>query len=298
MIIFKQLERLAFLISIMLLPMAVQAVPDSVQLHYQPDHPVLQTSLVTIQVSQGEDQAVPDTAQQEVQATLVIEGYDNQEALMQPPLDMSFVLEALKLDTTIKGKEAVFDSKNPGSSLFMKELSKVFNHPIQLTVEKDLNVTAKSKEDLRMLQDVECLGGFQVGNLVLEMLQHLFALAGEELQVGQRYTHQLTLGADQNIPVEMTYKVVGITDHEVRATVKGGFDEVELAKISIGNQAAQGGQTLRLFGNIDGKVVWSRKNALIYKTRVNYRYEGVLVDAEQEIPIKVQLSHQDSTKAI
>lgn len=286
------------LLSTLLFPVVLCAAQGPVQLQYLTEQPVLQTSSVHIRVKHDDGHSTPDVADQEMQAKLIIDNGGKQRAIIKPPVEVTFDLESLKVGTEAKGKSVSFDSKNPGSSPFMTEISKIVGKPMQVTVGEDLRVNAKSKEFVKLLQSLERLGGFRAGNLISEMFQHLFALAGEQLQVGQEYTHQLALGADQSIPVEVTYKIAAITDTEVRAVITGGFDEVEIAKVSIGNHGTSGEQKLKLAGDIKGKAVWSRKNALIYKTRVDYTYEGSLSDGTQEIPIHVKLRHKDTTKAL
>ena len=46
---------------------------------------------------------------------------------------------------------------------------------------------------------------------------------------------------------------------------------------------------ITLSGSVSGKVVWSRSNALIYKTKIDYDYQGTMTTEGRELPISIQL---------
>ncbi len=285
---------LAFLM-VLVVPFGLVAGQGAVQLRYLPDTPVIQTSSVRIELLQQSPQAVPVSAYQEVQARLEIINSDKSGPIFHLPVDVSIDLQAIQVGAEAKGKKTSFDSRDPGSSPMMKELAKVIGHPMRLTVGEDLQVTSESKDFIKLLQQLESLGGFRASSLISEMFEHLFALAGHDLRVGQEYTQQLALGGDENIPMTLTYKVVAINDDEVRATISGGFASMEVDKAALG-QGGSGEESLQLSGQIDGKAVWSRKNALIYKTRLDYVYDGVLKEDGRQVPVKVTLRHEDATR--
>lgn len=285
----------SYFVMMLLLPVALLAGPGPVQLQYIPNQPVLQTSSVDIELSQKGGR--PATAQQQVKARLEITNKGSSGRIRELPVDVTIDLEAVKVGAEANGRTIAYDSEHADASPFMAQLSKIIGQPMQVSVGEDLQITAQSPEFVKLLKHLESFGGFRTSNLISEMFQHLFALAGHTLKIGEEYTQQLALGADQDIPVTVTYKVVGITDNEVRAVITGGFDSVQVENASLGGGGGEG-KSLVLAGKISGKAVWSRKNALLYKTRLEYTYDGILTDGDEEIPIKVRLRHEDATKAI
>ncbi len=287
-------------IATMIIPSFLVAGSDSVRLQYLANQPVLQTSTVHVELTHGDPhKTVPSIAHQEIQAKLTVTGDGQQQVALHPPLDLNVVIESLKVGIDARGHSVSFDSSNPEKSPLMSEVAKVIGRPVKVAVGANLAVESDSKDFVKLSRSLEQLGGFRTTNLLSELLQNLFALAGRDLHVGDEYTIQLALGADHSVPMKITYKIANITDSEVRAVIHGGFDSVEIHGDALAHKAeAKSPQHLQMSGEIDGKAVWSRKNALVYKTRIDYTYTGSLDEDGHEIPVYLRLHHEDSSKAI
>lgn len=288
------------------IPGFLSAQSASTQLRYLAEQPVLQKSQVSVEVaapgllsSQGGHPLLEAT--QNLESVLEIQGEAGQP-ISQLPIDLFFSLRGLTVGIEANGHSVSYSSDHPDSSAFMKELSKSIGEPVRVRLGNNLKMDASSRDFLKLVRDMEKLDGFKLNNLITEVFQQLFALAGEDLQIGQTYTQNLTLGGDAMRPISIVYEIADITDKEVRAKVSGGFQPVRLPVTGtlLGGQptADKSDAYLTIGGKIEGKAVWSRKNALIYKTRFQYLYEGELEEGSQSIPIQVRLKQQSSTKAL
>lgn len=280
------------------LPISVMAAPSAIRLGYLTDHPVDQTSSLTVEIEQHRDRGVTtSSARQEIQATLNIPGSSNQ-VVKSLPVNLTVDLQALKVGSNAGGHTIAFDSNRPGESPFLAEVSKLIGRSVTFSVDEDLQIGVESPEFVRFLRQLEQIGGFRAGGLFSQVLQNLFALAGQNLQVGTEVTRQFALGGDQDVSMNVVYRVADITDKEVRAVVSGGFDAVEIEQAGFGGPQGDAQVALSLEGRVEGKATWSRKNALVYRTRIDYIYNGVLTVNGVETPLEVRLRHEDQSKAI
>lgn len=299
------MTRFRHLFLALLLPGVLSASAEQVHLHYWPDRPVLQTSRMDVDISAPGLLSVPAEqpilhASQEVQAVLEVKG-SNGEPIERLPVELSFALQSLNVGVEANGRSVHYSTSTPDSSEFMKEVAKSLNSPVRVQLGPDFSLDASSEDFLKLVRDMEKLEGFRLNNLISEMFQQLFAVAGENLAVGQAYTQTLALGGNQGRPFTVKYEIAGITDKEVRALVSGGFTPLQIpvsAALLGGGRKQTQDAMLKLSGRIEGKAVWSRHNALIYKTRLEYLYDGELVDGKRSLPIQVRLRHQNATKAL
>lgn len=275
------------------LPTVLSAVtPSPVRLQYKADQAVLQRSRVSVEMTQKKpDKPLVVSAYQEAEARLQLS-----ESPREPPYQLVMTLNQLRVGLESDRKRIAFDSKSPQDSPLLAELDKVMGEPIQLTVGENLQIQSSSEEFQRLIQDLRLMGGFNLSNLFSEMVQQLFALTGKSLEVGQRYTRELKLGAHTGAPIELTYEVVGISPEEVRATVDGTIpaSSIQLPQGALG--AASPAAVLKVSGAIDGKVVWSRQNALVYRTKIDYVYRGMVFEGGHQWPFELRMSHADATR--
>lgn len=284
--------KIRFFLIAVLLPTLLLGESGPIRLQYAVNQPVFQTSSVEIEVSRGQAEETPSTARQEIKARLAIIEKKDRGTFVKPSMNLQLTLESLQVGMEAEGHSLKFDSEHPNGSPLMTEIAKIIDRPLTVVVGEDLKIETDSKDFLKLSQSLEQIGGFRTTNLFSEMLQNLFALAGRDLEVGDEYTLKLALGADERVPLAITYKIVAITGSEVRAVVTGGFDLVEIT------QPVSSQDRLFLAGKIDGKAVWNRRNALIYKTRIHYSYDGVLEEDGQETPIYLHLRHEDTSRAL
>ncbi len=274
-----------FFVAAIFLPTFLMGGQDAIRLQYPLNQAVVQTSSLDIEISQGNDE-VPSIAHQEVRAKLAVTASNS-------PRQLEFTLQSLQVGVESEGNALQYDSTEPRNSPLMTEIAKILNRPLKVVVDSNLKIGAESKEFLKFSQTLEHLGGFRATNLLSETLQNLFVLADKDIHEGETYHLDMALGADPNVKMEISYHIVAITDKEVRAEVSGGFDSVEILRFT-----PHSAERLFLEGNIRGKAVWSRKNALIYKTRIDYSYNGVLEGEGREIPVELHIHHEDSSRAI
>lgn len=275
------------------LPTVLGAIAEApVRLQYQVDQPVLQRSRVSVEMTQKKpDKPIVVSAYQEAEASLLLSASPS-----EPPYQLVLTLNQLRVGLESDRKRVVFDSKSPQDSPLLAELDKVVGEPIHITVGENLQIQSSSEAFQRLMKDLKLMGGFNLSNLFSEMVQQLFALTGKSLQVGQSYTRELKLGANNGAPIELTYEVVGISPEEVRATVNGTIpaSSIQLPQGALG--AASPAAVLKVSGAIDGKAVWSRQNALVYKTKIDYVYRGTVFENGHQWPFELHMSHADATR--
>lgn len=276
-----------------LLPVwGMAAVDSSVRLEYHVDEPVLQRSRVSVDITQHKpDKTVSVSAYQEANAQLQLKKQPR-----ETPYVLLLTLNQLRVGLDTDKTKISFDSASDPQSPLLSELSKVIGEPIELTIGDNLQIQSSSPEFQKLMKDLRQLGGFTLSNLFSEMVQQLFALTDKPLRIGQSYSRQLKLGSNGGAPITLTYKVVGISPDEVRATVVGKVPEasIQLPKGALGVESSAA--MLKVSGSIDGKAVWSRKNALIYKTKIDYVYSGVIAEGGHEWPFTLRMNHSDSTR--
>lgn len=274
-----------------LLPAILVANDLPVRLKYLSGHPVLQESHMTVDVSlkKGEQEKQLRAIQQ-AQAEVTLE-----PTVSQPPFELTLQLKQLRLEVGSGSRQETFDLLQPGSSRFLTELSAAVQQPIRVVIGQNWEIQSDSTAFQSLIQELQRLNGFSFGALFSEFFQHLFALANRDLEVGTTVTQQVKLGANKEVSLPVEYRVVGITDREVRATLGGQLEPVTL-QLARGLPGPEAKPTLlKLSGQLEGKVVWSRADALIHKAKSTFVYRGTLVDETGEWPIELQLSQENSS---
>lgn len=259
-------------------------------LQYETQSPVMQQSRVSIEVTQQlADKTYRLKAYQEEEAELKL------HSVSKPPYEATLVLKKLGVGMNNGHQEVVFSSDGSETSPLLAEVEKVVNLPVRFSIGDQLQILSEDEALIRLANRLEPLNGFNLQRLFSQMFYHLFALANTPLEVGQTYERSLQLAP--KTPVVLKYQIVGITTDEVRATIAG---EVENAPLAFTQGILRSGAhptTLKVSGKIDGKAVWSRQNALIYKTRIHSQYEGTVLEEGREHSFAMSMLHTDSTRS-
>ncbi len=279
------------------LPLTACAVSEPVQLKYPLDRPVRESSHWTTTIQSGGNLL---QLYKKAQADLELKSDKGTSAIVtKPPFVLQVNLKGLQVGAD-GSHSAHFDSEAPEQSTGMQEISKALNIPVTLTIGDHLQISASSSDNYHeATQELSQLGGFQVDNLFSEMVQHLFALAGQDLHEGDKFRRQVVIPSGRE-PVTLEYQIVKITPQEIRAVVNGKVPSWTM-QVKEGLVPAAGVDqpaSMALTGTVSGKIVWSRSNALIYKTRIDYDYQGTLTVNERESPISIQLHHLDTTNRL
>lgn len=274
-------------------PMMTSATVETpIHLQYRVDEPVTQRSRVTVDITQQKPNGAEYlSAFQEAEAQISLDKEPN-----SPPYELTLVLTQLRVGLEAEDKTVMFDSQSPQTSPLIAALSKVIGEPIRMTVGEHLQILNTSSDLQRLMKDLKLMGGFNINNLISEMVQQRFALANQALEVGKSYEQTLKRGSDGNSPVELTYRIVEISPTEVRATVEGNVpaSTMQLIQGQPGSNVMP--SALKVTGAIEGKVVWNRENALVYRSKLNYLYRGVIADRGRDTPFELRMTHQDVSR--
>lgn len=261
---------------------------DPILLHYEPDLPVLQRSHVTLDLIQKSPKKTLQThAYQEAKAEARMTS-----STYSPRPQLTVTLNQLRLGFESGDKRVTLDSASPKNSPFLNQIATIIGEPIQVTLGENLHIETTSAAYQRLIKDLKPLNGFSLANLFSEMFQQAFALADKLLEVNTSYTRELKLGADQQVPVTLTYRIIEITPDEVRAVVEGNIKEVSF-QLAPGVLSQTEAATVQAKASIKGKAVWSRANALVHRSKIHCLYEGTIIDHDTPRPFQLQLEHQD-----
>lgn len=266
---------------------SIQANEAPIRLSYRVNEPVIQRSRVTVEVTtQTPEGPMQTKAFQEAEARVQLD-----QLPKTTPYPLTITFERLRVGQETNDRKITFDSKSPQTSPFITALSQAIDQPIQVAVGKSLHLMSESQKLKQLMKDLKSMGGFNVQNLLSEMVQQRFALANQPLEAGRDYQQILKQGTSENEPVELTYRIVEISPKEVRAIVDGIIPTTTIPW-------NQGAATAKVSGSIDGKVVWNRDNGMIYRSRLNYLYRGTVMENGREFPFELRMTHQDVSKAI
>jgi hypothetical protein len=272
---------------LLVLPTLTQALDAPIRLQYPLHTPVTQRSRVTVEVTQRQpDHSVSLSAYQEAEAQIALN-----EPPTNPPYELTLTLNRLRVGLETEDKKLAFDSESSKDSPLMSALSQMIGQPMQLAVGESLKILNPSKESQVLMKDLKLMGGFNVTNLISEMVQQRFALANQPLQVGNRYLQVLKQGIDGHSPIELTYHIVEISPTEVRAVVTGSIPPSTLQWMQNPLAPTSTPSTLKVTGTINGKAVWNRENALLYRAKLNYFYRGEIAD--DNTPFELKMTHHD-----
>ncbi len=282
---------------LILVPLSLQATSEPVELQYPVGRAVRESSqwTTTIQSSGNVLQLY-----KKAQADLELKAKKGETGVVtEPPFFLQVSLKGLQVGAD-GSHSAHFDSdSSQQSSVGMQEIAKTLNVPVELMIGDNLQISSTSESYREATQQLNHVSGFQLDNLFSEMVQHLFALAGKELHEGDTITRQVSVPAGQE-PVTLEYQVIKITPQEIRAVINGQIPtwNMQVKEGFLPANGAANSASITLSGTVSGKVVWSRSNALIYKTKIDYDYQGTMTADGRELPISIQLHHLDSTSRL
>lgn len=274
------------------LPTLVSAAETTARLDFPVNETIVQKSRVTVDVAQNRTEGRSYIgAFQESESELRLDTPIN-----QLPYELTVTLRRLKVGVELGDNIITFDSDSSKDSPFVNALSRVLNVPVRLKVGDELEVIDAPIEGKRLMNDLKSMGGFNINHLLSELVQQRFALANQPLQVGKSYRQVLRRGADGQTPIEITYRIIEITADEVRATVEGSMPSFDFqtppALLGLGVVPS----SVKVAGSIEGKVVWNRHNALIYRSIINYLYRGDIGERGQTTPFELRMTHHDGTR--
>jgi len=265
----------------------------SVELTYLPNRPVTQESHIHVKLYQSLPGIKIDASMdQRLAATLTIVDRSDLPVTL-PPINMLFTMKKMQVDLESNGTKISYDVKSPETSLFLAEVNDIINKPVKLHFDENFQLFGDTPDISQLSKELPILGDLQPSAFINELFQHLFSLAGKQLEEGEVYTIE---PSDESIglpPKQINYTIKKIDEDTITAIFNGDIKEkkydmdVEI-KIGEDNQEIVGFSTK---GKLTGEVSWNRKNALNYTLHSETNYIGHFNIASWEWLMEVSLVH-------
>ena len=287
------------LIACVLSSCLLAAGSSTVRLQYAPHVPVVQNTVLTLSMNQSLPALKLDTeAMQNLRAQLTLVSDQREVSVPQPPLDMLFVLRGLNINLKANGEAISFDSSKPGSTLMMAQVAKMIDRPIKLHFNDDFSVNGETQDLEAILRELPVLRELEPMALFQELFQHLFALAGKDLSIGDQILR--TVPQNKTGPSSYEYVVTAITDQEIQAALNGRIEPrtITLNKVLKMDEKTEEKVELSVSGTVSGRVSWNRQNAMIYNAQIEHVFSGVLKIADWEWKLTAKLNSDTTTSKL
>lgn len=248
------------------------------RLQYIPNIPVYLTSEVKLDIQQSlPGLSLATKGVQEVRAVLKVSEESTHMTAVQPPFDLSFVLSGIKIDLKVNDEALHFDSAEEGTSLFLNQVSKMLERPVILTVDKEYQISGESADLTQMTNELPVLKEVNPTGLLIELLQPIFSLGGEELTVGKTLERQVAPQPRSVLPQVLQYKIKEIDDYSVTAEISGELDKKVFklsGEVAFADQEETHEVSVSLSGQMQGSVKWNRDNAMLHNLNIRYAYSA------------------------
>jgi len=237
-------------------------------------------------------------AKQQIEATLTVTTDNMDLPITQPPFDLIFVLKSLKIDLNANGEDITFDSNQMSESLYLNQVSKIIDRPIQIHFGDRFELQSQSDDLRQIIKELPVLQEIDPETLLMELFLHLFALEGKELTVGQTYQRNLGDHAIPTLPNVVKYTITAIDDYNIHAAISGNIEKrkLELKGLVQVNDKKQASVKASLSGTMNGNVKWNRDNAMLYNLEMEYAYSAMFKLAEWDWMMNVTLHLHNRTK--
>ena len=247
------------------------------RLQYIPNIPVYLTSETKIDIHQSlPGLSLATKGGQELKAVLKVSENSTHLTAVQPPFDLSFILTGLKINLSVNDEALHFDSSDEGSSLFLNQVSKMIERPVTLTVDNEYLIDGESSDLTQMTNELPVLKEVNPSSLLIELLQPIFALGGEELTVGKTFERDGKEGSHTVLPDVIYYRISNIDDYSVTAEISGEVDKKTFnlaGKVAL-DEKEEEIVAVSLSGQMQGNVQWNRDNAMLHTLSLHYSYSA------------------------
>lgn len=274
-----------------------EGVLPKVQLIFQPNVPVVLNSRMIIEINQSLPGLRLSTQGTQSLSALMTLRNGSGLPITQPPFDLSFTLKSIKIDLNVNDEKITFDSNAKDSSLYISQLAKLLDRPIQIKIGDNFELKGDNQSLLQFINELPMFQEVNSENLLVELFLHIFALGDQDLVVGQTYTRDLHGNIITSLPEKIDYKVTSIDDYHIQAAISG---KIEKRKLQLKGfvQLGENAQTpveATLLGTISGNVSWNRDNAMLYELQMEYDYSAMWKIGDWEWMMKVAIQVHNKT---
>lgn len=267
-------------------------------LQFLPNVPVHFNSELKLDISQSlPGLSLSTKGTQQLGADLTLINQQGDLPVSAPPFSLKFVLKSLNIDLQANDENLSFRSDEMGASLYLSQLSKLVDRPIQLQFGEGFQLNRNNEELRRVAAELPVLTEISPDHLLVELFLHLFAAGGQELYVGQVIEKDISDWEIPSLPDTITYTITEIDDYNVYADIKGDIEKKKFqlsGEVSIGDKSEPVGASLS--GRMVGKIKWNRDNAMLYELNLDYSYSARFQLAYWEWLMNVSLQLHNKSK--
>lgn len=286
----------------LLFPLCLAAEFAGVRLQFLPHVPVIQTSIVTVEIEQFlPGMTLRTVAKQTLSAELRVLSDDSSEAKSSPPMELQYTLQQFHVDLEANGEKASYSSQDTAPAALGAQMQELIGRPLLLKFGQDFALEGPI-EELQILEKI--LPMFKQlfpASVFHELFQHLFALAGKQLATGDETLRKVTLGDKTKLSLPVKYEVTSVNFKEVEARLSG---DVEGQTVTFGrplqvddsDRPLQPAVEIQLRGKLTGKGTWSRRHALLYEMDVEHDYKADLSVGNLNWPATLRILQHTDTK--
>lgn len=228
---------------------------------------------------------------QKITSLLTLHSDESSKIILKPPFFLDWTLKIIQVD--IGGNDSVFefDSRQPQNSLISKELARWVDHPIHLTINKDLNIERNSEELKKFVNKFPSIQELDPYTFLEGLLVPIFGLADQELVQGATITKTNVRGDFGIALTTLKYTITEISERQVNARFEGIIEPRNLQLKSIFGEVTKDAMPTQLSvsGDVEGTISWDRSNAALCQISSSNTYRSKLQVLGIEWPLSVKI---------
>lgn len=267
------------------------------RLHYLPGIPVLQTSSLTIDVNESLPVLnLSSNAKQILKFSIeAIQGQS--QAPAAAPAGVFFSFKDIFVDLRVNREQTTFDPRADKGAVPLMQLSRIISRPFCLSINQEGCLVPDPQQIKSVFKEFPALKEIDLESLINELLYHMFALMGKDLEVGKIFTQKPAWKVLNAFPAEISYKILRITDKEIVAEINGVTAPFE--KVFNGTSKKEGQKPMSVgmiaSGVLKGEISWGRSNAMLYDLQTEYISTAKLKSGDMEWTMNVNIAHKATT---
>ena len=281
-----------------LLIMLPEFVCGATRLQYLPKIPVQQTSKLTMEVKESLPILNMNTkGNQMFKFDIVAQSRLPGKQTLELPAQMRLTIKDMFVLVNVNGKEVAFDPRRENAPPQLMQLSQLIDKPLDISINAHGNLENGPSTFERLFKELPALKQLPLESLLNDLISSLFALYDEDLTVGAIIEMESAPGPAFAFPAFVTYEIAEINDKEVVANLKGKIDpkKITLDKTIQLEGGRQQKVDMVISGQVKGRAIWQRSNAMLFTLNNDYQYEAKLKAGDKQWTMQMTVSQAITT---
>lgn len=249
----------------------------AIQLQYIPSVLVQQTNNLTFELEEPLPLLNLKTkGQQNLKFDFILKDNGKNQPLSQLPLALILKLKEFFVFLNINGVELTVDASGKKSSIPLIQLEQLLDKPMLFVVNSKGHLIEEGDSFKKVFKEQPALKDLPFELFLNEIFFPIFALCGEELEVGKKFEKDTFTDPSHSLPATVTFTITEINDQEIIASIEGVTASKRLALEAFLNQHEESEKKMEmtLSGSMKGTISWKRNNALLYTLNNHYNYQA------------------------